>query len=213
MKVSRLVALAALALLASACGSAHGPVTSAEPRAAAAHKSPGSPAAAGSGDESSASSAPAGTSDATPSAQPSASAAPADCTTGDLAVSLERGDGAAGSVYWQLVMKNQSDHACTTGGFSGVSYVDKGDAQIGSPARWSGHKELIVLDPGAAASATLQETDAMNYPTGKCEPTPASGLRVYPPRQTDSIVLLHSSTACADAKVHLLTLSPLRAEQ
>ena len=45
------------------------------------------------------------------------------CTNGDLTSSYHRGDGAAGTVYGWIVLRNTSGHACRTGGYGGISYV------------------------------------------------------------------------------------------
>jgi hypothetical protein len=153
-----------------------------------------------------------------PSEQPSAPASsqpagPAGCTTADLSVTVGAGEGAAGSTYYPVTLTNKADQPCRTGGFGGVSLVDSPRAEpIGAPAdrTQKGDVVAITLEPGQAAQATLQVADAGNYDTSRCQPTKAVALRVYPPNETHSayVELPAPTSACANAKVHLLTLRP-----
>jgi hypothetical protein len=134
------------------------------------------------------------------------------CRTTGLAVSLGPGEGAAGSTFFPLVIKNVSSKPCRTGGFGGVSLVFKPNGDpIGAPADRQGSARPVVLQPGQVATATLQVTSADNYPSAKCMPKQAAGFRVYPPNETKSAFVAHKTPACGSAKVHLLTLRPYRA--
>jgi hypothetical protein len=144
----------------------------------------------------------------------SSDSGPAQCTTSQLDASLEGGDGAAGSTYYQLVLTNTGGRPCTTGGFGGVSYVGGGDGtQIGAAAvREQKHRaRTIVLQPGGKATATLQEAEAANYDEATCRPKPADGLRIYPPNNTESLfVKQRGAVGCQNQKVQLLFLRPYR---
>jgi len=123
------------------------------------------------------------------------------------------GEGAAGSTYYSLRLRNVSTHACRTGGFGGVSLVrGPHGAPIGAPAdrTKTGDAKPLTLRPGARAEATLRVTNAENYPPGRCQPAPAKGLRVYPPNETRSAYVAQDATACRSPKVHLLFLEPYR---
>ncbi|MDQ6934743.1 MAG: DUF4232 domain-containing protein [Actinomycetota bacterium] len=125
--------------------------------------------------------------------------------------SLTRGGGAAGSTYSDIVLTNIGGHACTSGGFAGVSYVDSPHGpSIGAPAeRRDAHAmHLLVLRPGARIVAQLQETNSANYDPGTCRSARATGLRVFPPNQKASLFLHHGATACRNAKVKLLSIRP-----
>jgi hypothetical protein len=137
--------------------------------------------------------------------------ATAECRVGDLRFHLSPGEGAAGSTYYRLRMTNTSSAPCASGGYGGVSLVaEPGGAPIGAPADrlQPGRRTPFTLRPGAAAEATLRDTDAGNYPRSRCHPTSARGLRVYPPDETHSTFVPLATTACSAGGVHLLQLSP-----
>ncbi len=182
----------------------------------------GSDDSSGSGTPSASAVSTGGASSTPPSAAPSpstgtssASAAPtqgpASCGVHDLRFRLSPGEGAAGSTYYLLRMTNTSNATCRTGGYGGVSLVaNRSGAPIGAPADRvkPGERTRFDLAPGSSAEATLRETDAGNYPSGKCHPTRARGLRVYPPDETHWTFVPHATTACSSAAVHLLELAP-----
>jgi len=124
------------------------------------------------------------------------------CATSRLVVWLDTsGDGAAGSVYYNLKFTNLSGHACTLLGYPGVSAVDLGGRQLGSAASRNHHTpaRLVRLASGGTASAVLQITEARNFPSRSCRPVTAAGLRVYPPNQTASKVIPFPVGACSRA--------------
>jgi hypothetical protein len=84
---------------------------------------------------------------------------------------------------------------------------------IGAPADRTkrGQAKPLVLKSGRRAHATLRVVNAGNFPTGKCHPVQAKGFRVYPPNETHSAFVAHATTACHNAKVHLLSLTPYQA--
>jgi hypothetical protein len=196
----RLALLVAAALCLAGCGSSSaddGP-TSSTPASVSSAAEPSSSAPAEQSSAPASSSAPAG---------------PAGCTTADLSVTLGPGEGAAGSTYYPVTMTNKGSQACRTGGFGGVSLVDSPRAEpIGAPAdrTQQGDVVAITLQPGQAATATLQVSEAGNYSKTKCQPVDATALRVYPPNETHAayVKLPATVSACANAKVHLLTLRP-----
>jgi hypothetical protein len=131
-----------------------------------------------------------------------APAFPAKCSTSALRVWLGvPGDGAAGSVYYQLELSNVSPHTCTLYGYPGVSAVGLGGVQLGSAAgRSAGDPEhVVVLTPGATAHALLQVADTGVYSPTACKPKSAIGLRVYPPNDTASQIVEYPFTACSKA--------------
>ena len=112
-----------------------------------------------------------------------------------------RGDGAAGSVYYNLKFTNLSGHACTLLGYPGVAAVDLDGRQLGSAASRNHHTpaRLVRLASGGTVSAVLQITEARNFPSANCRPVTAAGLRVYPPNQTTSKLIPFPIGACLRA--------------
>lgn len=122
------------------------------------------------------------------------------CATSGLVVWLDtQGNGAAGSIYYNLKFTNLSGHACTLFGYPGVSAVDLGGHQLGSAAsRNAAHKPRVVsLANGATATAVLRIAEAGNFPVSTCRPVTAAGLRVYPPNQTAAKVVPFLFRACS----------------
>jgi hypothetical protein len=107
--------------------------------------------------------------------------------------------GAAGSVYVNLVFKNTGGQPCTLTGYPGVS-LGAGDPvkQVGQPAARSPQATPIKLTliPGAHAYAVLQVGNAQNWPSGTCEPATTSYLRIYPPNNSSLLFVPYSSTGC-----------------
>lgn len=134
------------------------------------------------------------------------------CTATQLtgAIETQPGGGAAGSVYRTLVLTNASDRECTVEGYPGVSFVDATGNQVGAAADRDGSASTrVTLAPGTSAAATLQQTNAQNY-GDDCRLTPAAGLRVYPPGDTESLVLPQEIPACSAASIVLMTVGTLQ---
>jgi hypothetical protein len=128
-----------------------------------------------------------------------AASAPA-CTTSGLVVWLNTmGNGAAGSIYYQLQFTNLSRHTCTLTGYPGVSAIGLSGRQVGAAASRNAISapRTVTLRPGAGASATLQIVEAGNFPRAACGPVTAAGLRVYPPNQRASKVVPFPFAACS----------------
>ena len=122
------------------------------------------------------------------------------CATSGLVIWLEtQGNGAAGSIYYNLDFTNLSGHACTLLGYPGVSAVNLAGHTLGSAAaRDNSHAPVrVTLAGGATARAVLRIVEAGNYPASICRQVPAAGLRVYPPNQTASKVVPFPFAACS----------------
>jgi hypothetical protein len=137
---------------------------------------------------------------------------PTGCATGALTGTLTGANGAAGSVYYSLVLTNTGSVACTLQGYPGVSFVTgPSGPQVGAAAaRATGSAPALTLAPGSKATASLQITDATNYGTA-CQVTPVAGLKVYPPGQTSALYVAHPDKACAntnDVTLHIGALQP-----
>ncbi|SFG65879.1 Protein of unknown function [Amycolatopsis regifaucium] len=192
ISIGGLIAGTAGLLLISACGSETAPVaqsSSAPPSSSAPDTS-----AAPSVSPSSSASAP----------QPAQGGEPAPkndglCKAGDVKLAVVGGDGAAGTVYRQLVITNTSGHACTIQGFPGISYVTGSDGhQVGEAAFRDGTKgEPVKLNPGESASTDVGFVNVRNYDEAVCKPTETRGLRVYLPQETASNFVPVQGLGCA----------------
>jgi hypothetical protein len=141
------------------------------------------------------------------------SSAVSACASDRLRLTAGRGAGAAGSVELPLMLTNTGAQACTLHGFPGVSLVGADGAQLGSPATRTGARgATVVLAPGHSARADVRLTRAENYPQERCAPAPATGLRVYPPNQTEALFLPRDGlTGCTSVNVTLLSVKSVRA--
>lgn len=184
-KSTQLVSLGLVAVAASACGGSSAALTTKQ-----------APQQAASGQQAGASS--------------PASTAPSGCGTRDLSLHLGQAGGAAGSVYEPIIFTNKGANTCTLTGYPGVSFLASASGpQVGAAAtRNTQHAATTVsLAPGATASAMLQVANEGNYPAATCKPTTVTGLRVYPPGQTQPayIGFTQPKKACSTT-VHQLTV-------
>jgi hypothetical protein len=123
------------------------------------------------------------------------------CSTSDLEIWLGLGGGgaAAGSTYYPLEITNVSNHRCRLFGFPGVSAISVSGRQPGSPAqRDRSHPTYHVsLLPGSTVHTVVRIADVLNFPASRCKPVAASGLRVYPPDQTEAAEIPFGFRACS----------------
>lgn len=179
-----------------------------------------SPSASGTADPTSGSSAPSSPTQSSPAAtggspvrteSQTADRAPADpvtpkCTNADLKAGYRATEAGAGSRFGEITLTNVSGHACSLGGFGGLSYVGGGDgSQIGAPAEREGTWRKVIMKPGQVAVSAVAESTAENYPASDCKPTKVDGFRVYVPDSYDSQFVRHETTGCADKNVSLLS--------
>ena len=122
------------------------------------------------------------------------------CATSGLVDWLDnRGNGAAGSVFYNLELTNLSGHACTLSGYPRVSAVNLGGDQIGRAAsrNSSPRPRVVTLARGATATVVLQILEVSNFPGSICRQVTAAGLRVHSPNQTASKVVPFPFGACS----------------
>jgi len=142
------------------------------------------------------------------STAPASSAAAAGCLTRYLNGSIGLSQGAAGSIYVAIVFKNLNNVPCTLYGFPGVAQAAGTPVtDIGQPSteNTSTPRELITLQPGGYANATLHIVQAGDYSASTCKPVPATWLAVIPPNQTVPLYIHYSSTACRNVKILSVT--------
>jgi hypothetical protein len=203
MKPFLFATLAALAVAACACSAGGRPA-------------PDSPTPASPASRSSASVSPPAAANQSP-ATPAAGAAPAQpaaagCITRYLNISASTSGTAAGSSFATIVFKNLDSTPCTLYGFPGVSQAagqpvqDVGQPSAENPAT---ARELVTLEPGGYAYATLQIADADNFPASECTKVSSQWLAVIPPNQTAAQPVYFGSTAC-NGSAMLLTVSAVR---
>ncbi|MFS3127416.1 DUF4232 domain-containing protein [Nocardioides sp. Bht2] len=139
-------------------------------------------------------------------------AAPPSCTAGMTKVSFRALDGAAGSVYGRMRVRNVSNHTCTIRGYGGISYVGYGNGtQIGAPSqREPAVVRTVTLRPQQVAKARVRMVEAGNYGVRRCRPTAVDGFRVYLPGETRSQFARYTTTGCRNPNVHLLYSRPYR---
>jgi Protein of unknown function (DUF4232) len=147
-------------------------------------------------------------------AAPTAGAAAAkSCPVSGLVVwaGEEAGGGAAGSVYYRIEFANLSGSSCSVSGYPKVSAVDLHGKRIGAAATIEPAKETptVKLAPGETATATLRIVEALNFPTGRCKPTTAAGLRVTVPGGSGSKVAPLAFETCASSASKTLSVGPV----
>jgi Protein of unknown function (DUF4232) len=142
----------------------------------------------------------------------SAAGAAAGCLTRYLYGSIGLTQGTAGAIEVTIVFKNLDNVSCTLYGFPGVALAsgtpvtDVGQPSTESPTT---ARELVTLAPGGFAYATLQVSDAGNYPASACTQVATDWLAVIPPNQTVPLYIPYNSTGC-QGSASLLTVTAVR---
>jgi hypothetical protein len=131
-------------------------------------------------------------------AHPTVSHTVAACADGQIDSWLNtNGNGAAGTIYYDLQFTNLSAQTCSLDGFPGVSAVNIGGHQIGGAATRNGSRHKINVRPGATVEATLGVVETGNFSGGDCKPVTAFGLRVYAPNQRSSDIIPWPFSVCS----------------
>jgi len=127
-------------------------------------------------------------------------------------VAVDQSQGAAGTIYYPLEFTNLSAHSCSLHGFAGVSAIDRGGRQLGSPAGWnSGTSNTVILAPGATAHAVLEYHDAVIGQSPGCHSvSTASELRVYPPDRRTAAHAFFDLQACSHAGPIYMDVGPIQ---
>lgn len=124
------------------------------------------------------------------------------CTTGQLKGSLGETQAGAGQRYTTLVLTNTGSKECDLRGFPGVSLVDASGKQIGQPASREGTEgATVMIKPGGTASATLHTSAAGMG--AQCDAT-STQLRIFPPDNTESLMITAAYSACGGFRVTTL---------
>ncbi|MDR3663411.1 MAG: DUF4232 domain-containing protein [Mycobacterium sp.] len=133
----------------------------------------------------------------------------ARCATAQLAPSLGPPDGAAGTVFYPLILQNSGAAACSMSGYPAVSFIAGSDNHpVGVAASQDSDTiGTVVISPGQSTSANLGIVNAGNFPAD-CNAVPVSGLQVTLPGQDDPIIIGHADTACASTAYGTLRVGP-----
>lgn len=195
--LASLVAVVTFALVVAACGGSK-PNVAASPTTIAA-SNPGAPGVSA-------------TTEATPTTLAPTTLAPTTtepntavihaCSTSMLSASVSGDNGAAGTIYSNLIFKNIGSTTCTLFGYPGVSLVDCCGHQIGAavPRDPSTYGEgTVTLTSGETVGAVFSYHDAYVNTVANCQPTNATGLRIYPPNQTAALFVPDALLVCANA--------------
>lgn len=204
--IRRLLALAALGpvtAIAAACGTS----SSSSPPGGTV---PG--AQTSSAGSSTSASTPASTSSTSQSAPTSAGTA--ECTTTMLHVKIGSSNGAAGTIYYDVVFTNVGSAPCFVAGYPGVSLVSAAStsgSQIGADAKRDSvtPTKQVVLAAGQVAHAVLGVAEAGNFPSSKCDPVTAHWLKVFPPDQTVAAYAPFTTQTCASTSVPTMRITAI----
>lgn len=134
------------------------------------------------------------------------------CTTSGLDVWLNtQGQGAAGTIYYDLEFTNLSGGTCTLFGYPGVSGTNLTGTQLGSAAnRITITPHTVTLANGATAFALVGIVQAGIFPASKCGPVTGASLRVFPPNQTQSKRVPFPFPACSKTGPGYLNIQPVQ---
>jgi len=123
------------------------------------------------------------------------------CSSTHLALTISVPQGAAGSSYTELILRNADTSACRLSGFPGVSLFDIAGHQVGRNAQHSGSLGVPVnLAPGQVAHATLRTIPAA-CTDGTAGSDPAVTVRVFPPGEHGPLMNAIYAYACGPPQV------------
>ncbi len=200
MRIRILVAVLAVAALATVAGCGGGGGTVSGSALPATASPTAAPTTTASGASTTTAAPPTGT--GSPSQSPTGSGTPSvsRCHTSELAASLAPGDSGAGQRYATQALTNTSGRTCTVFGYGGLQPLDAAKRQLpitltrdtGRPAR------LVRLAPGATVGRTIHWGAV---PSGEqpC-PTPAYAS-IIPPDETDPLLIRWSLGPVCGGKI------------
>jgi len=150
----------------------------------------------------------------TPSATgPSSSASPSPgvsgrCHTSELAASAGQTNGAAGTTYGTIVLRNTSSTACTLTGFPGLLRLDASGRPLPTTVvRSQDTPTRVPLAPGAVASFGYSYSNVPSGNATACAP-PATLTQVTPPDERDRLSVRVALSPCEGGRV---LVGPVRA--
>jgi hypothetical protein len=133
------------------------------------------------------------------------------CTTADLSLRANGGNGAAGHAIANFELVNTSTKACRMLGYPGVALLDASGATLTNAGRTPG-MILGDLPPATVTVAAGQRAyfgvESVNVCTGDVRPTTSATIRVTPPDETASFSAPATITVCPGQQSVLV--SPVR---
>ena len=125
----------------------------------------------------------------------------AACSSSNLVIWIPngKGNGTAGSAYYNLSLTNSGKSTCTLQGYPKITAVTLAGKPLGLAAMHesSGATKAVRLAPGAAAKVRVRISEAGNYLPSECHPTAAGGLAVTPPGQSSARIVPLPFETCA----------------
>jgi hypothetical protein len=115
-------------------------------------------------------------------AEPVADNSPVVCTVDVLSIGVGPITG-GGSRHAALRFTDTGSRPCVIQGFPRVAYLTEAEGdQVGRSAQQVGPRlGPVILRPGEVAAAPLTMVAPSTYRQAVCQPTPVTGLQVYPP--------------------------------
>jgi hypothetical protein len=134
-----------------------------------------------------------------------------ECRSSDLRLTIGSDDGATGHYFTAYSFTNVSASTCVTQNFPGVQYLNKARQPMEHKTHRGGgfgdfktSGPLVRLRPHGRASFELEALD-FNAAKNKACPT-SSFIAVYPPDQTQRIVVSDKAPVCGDT----IYIAPMR---
>ena len=163
---------------------------------------------------------PSGTASSSPTAAPTsapastAAAGGGGCATSQLHVYTGNSQGAAGTIYYDLIFTNISSSSCTLYGYPGVSFVtapNESGSQVGSDAKRNSvyPAKTITVAPGASAHALLGIAQAGNFPASSCNQVSTQFMKVFPPNETVAAYFPFATQTCASTSQPTMRVSTI----
>ena len=158
-----------------------------------------------------------GTTVESPTASPEPTTTPVkgQCASEELVPSIQGMAEDTGTTTIVIGLTNTSTTAsCTLQGWPGVSFVQGGNGtQLGAAAEQdldSTHDTVTLNADGGAATFTVT---LFPYSEEECDPTPADGIRIYPPGETQALFVdgaEQNFVGCASETASVLLTSALQ---
>src|SRR5664280_1075661 len=120
------------------------------------------------------------------------------CHTSELTVTIGPGQGAAGTIYGSLALRNHSDATCTLYGYPGLQLLDAARQALATQvdrggsdgSALSGPPTMVTLAPRQVAHVQFKYSDVPTGPDAGATQCPRSTyLEVTPPDETDFLLL------------------------